>query len=132
MSKHKYDLPIILYDSECTLCNRFKQAIERIPGIESYRLVSAHDDQVYKRYPFLQKEKCLQILHVIDKNEEIFTGGDAINHLITHFPGIKKFSWLAESGMGKKAIDFFYEVANKYREYRYEECSGCKKKSPFT
>ncbi len=128
MSQHKkHPLPVLLYDSECVLCNRFKQALEHVSGAEILTMVSIHEDEIYNEFPFLSKEECHENLHIIDENGNIHIAGDAITYLTHKFPVVKNFAWLAETGMGKRAVDFFYQMANKYRQYSSKECEGCKK-----
>ena len=51
MSQHKkHPLPVLLYDSECVLCNRFKQALEHVSGAEILTMVSIHEDEIYNEF----------------------------------------------------------------------------------
>lgn len=128
MTTHeKYPLPLILFDSECDLCVRFKQTFERLPGSSQFHFVSLHDEDIYEAYPSLNKEECAEVVHLLDHNGEIHQGSEAISYLIHHFPTVKKFAWLIETGMGKKALDYFYIVANKTREKLQKRCGTCNK-----
>lgn len=120
-------LPIFLYDSECTLCNRFKMALEKLPGSDQLTMVSIHQKEVYAVFDSLDEERCHEIMHVIDDSGAILQGSDALSYLLKFFPGVAKFAWLIESGMGKKAIDFFYQKATEYRVSLLNGCPGCKK-----
>lgn len=120
-------LPLILFDSECPLCCRFKQALERLPGTERYNFVSIHEEKIYSIYTFLSKESCNKDLHVIDGQDKIYVGSEAIRHLVSQFPGTSKFTWLIESNMGKKTVDYFYKMADRYRESLLNWCSDCKR-----
>ena len=76
-------------------------------------------------FPQLNKEECLKEPHFIDENFNIFKGKEAITQIIKRFPHAEKFSWLIESGMGQKAIDFFNKVAKSLREEFIKDCKGC-------
>ncbi|MFI5391295.1 MAG: DCC1-like thiol-disulfide oxidoreductase family protein [Bacteriovoracales bacterium] len=115
----------ILYDENCGLCRRFKEALERIPGTEEISMVSVHDEKIYSTFPLLNKKECLEEPHFIDENFNIFKGKEAITQIIKRFPLAKEFSWLVESDMGQKAIDFFNKVAKSYREELNNNCKGC-------
>ena len=123
---NKYQLPIFLFDSECSLCVRFKQSLERIGALEKYNMLSLHDDHIYELYPELDKEKCLDAIHLMDENKQIFVGSDALEQLIKNFPAVSKFAWLIESEMGKKTLDIFYSLSNKYRDSLLNSCPKCK------
>jgi len=126
----KYKLPILLYDDECPLCLRFKQAMERLPGHENINKVSIHDKDVYGAHPQVTYEQCVMALHFIEVNGEVFKGGDAAAKLLHHLPGIETFAWLADSDMGKKAVDYFYKMADRYKKELQKPCPQCKRVHP--
>jgi len=115
----------MLYDENCGLCRRFKEALERIPGTEEISMVSVHDEKIYTSFPQLNKEECLKEPHFIDENLNIFKGKEAITQIIKRFPLAEKFSWLIESDMGEKAIDLFNKVAKSFREEFTKGCKDC-------
>lgn len=121
--------PVLLFDHECSLCVRFKQSMERLTMEKTIYYTSAHNPNVYEQFTNLEKEQCLKTIHLVldEKGEEVLTGEKAIEFLITLNPNIKKFTWLIESKMGQKALDFFYHAANKYRESLLNRCCGCRK-----
>lgn len=122
----KFKLPLIVYDDKCTLCVRFKLALEKIPGTEVYQKVPLSSEDIFKAYPQLDKEACHKEMHLIDSEQNIYRGSEAIKILITCFPAIGKFSWLVESKMGNKAIDYFYKMSNKYRDNLIKKCNNCR------
>ena len=126
--KNKYDLPIILFDSECSLCVRFKQSLDRIGASDKYNMISLHDEYVYELYPFLNKEQCQEAIHMVDENKQIFIGSDTLEQIVKNYPAVSKFSWLIESEMGKKTLDLFYSMSNRYRDSLLNKCPKCKNK----
>ena len=122
----KTSLPILLYDSECSLCRRFKTALENISNNE-IQIISIHNEDIYKSFPSLNPVECNKEIHLIIDHENILKGKDTINYLIKLFPGVKKFSWLIESNMGKKTTDLFYNFINKRRAVLHNRCSNCNK-----
>jgi predicted DCC family thiol-disulfide oxidoreductase YuxK len=116
---------IILYDENCSLCKRFKDALERIPGTEKIKMISVHDEHIYHSFPQLDKNECLKEIHFLDSNLNVFKGKDAVTQIIKKFPLAEKFSWLVESEMGQKAINYFNEVAKSYRDHLIKDCKNC-------
>jgi predicted DCC family thiol-disulfide oxidoreductase YuxK len=120
------NLPLLLFDDRCTLCLRFKQALERIPESGEIRMVSIYHQPIYEEFPHLNREECQKHVHFINEKGEIFKGEEAIAQLVIKFPIIKKFSWLITSGMGQKALRYFHKIAKSYREKLIKECKNCK------
>jgi predicted DCC family thiol-disulfide oxidoreductase YuxK len=127
MEGQKIELPILVYDDQCALCTRFAHSLKKVSGAEKINMISAHNEELYQHFNQLTAENCLSELHFLNEAEEVFTGPQAIEQLISLFPLVSKFSWLIESGMGKKALSYFYDMSNKYRESLLNRCTGCKK-----
>ncbi|EQC50768.1 thiol-disulfide oxidoreductase DCC family protein [Bacteriovorax sp. DB6_IX] len=125
--EEKLTPPILLFDSECPLCVRFKDSLTMLEGTEIITAVSIHDDEVYKQLPYLNKEECMLKVHYITSDNQVLVGEEAIEHLIKLFPLVHKFSWLIESNMGKKAVDYFHSMTNKYRKTLIKKCPSCTK-----
>lgn len=115
----------VLYDSECSLCNRFKKAIELIDTKKQVEFKSLYDPKVYVDYPELSEQRCLETLHLITSENEILEGPDAMSFLIKLLPGVKKFSWLMDSNSAKKASKAFYKRLNEMRIMKKRNCFTC-------
>lgn len=124
--KNNLEFPVLLFDHECPLCLRFKQSLEKVPGHEAITKISLHEEWIYEELPFLNKEHCEEALHLIVSPEKILIGPEAVEYLIKQFPQVKKFSWLLESAMGQKAVDYFYKMANNYRDSLRKRCHKCR------
>ena len=118
-------LPLLVYDSECSLCLRFTQALQRLPGTAHINKISIHEENLYKNFPDLSKEECHKVVHLIIEDKTILAGAQVLEYLIERFPGVSKFAWLIESNMGRKTIDYFHKVANKCRQSLIKRCSTC-------
>ncbi|RLA63994.1 MAG: hypothetical protein DRQ88_01080 [Epsilonproteobacteria bacterium] len=119
-------LPILLHDEKCSLCKRFKQAFERIPGTSHITFASIYDDEVYLKFPQIDPEMALRELHYLDASGEVYIGKDALSQLMIAFPLVKKISWLIEGNMGQKALSYFNQVAKNYRKRLIKDCNNCK------
>jgi Uncharacterized protein conserved in bacteria len=126
-SDYSFTPPIILYDKECHLCIRFMESFQRIPETNKYSFIPIQDENIFSTYPQLNQEECFETLHLIDKDEKIWKGGEAISLLIEQFPLVSKFKWLIEKDMGKKTVKIFYDVVNKYRKAIKRSCPKCGK-----
>jgi predicted DCC family thiol-disulfide oxidoreductase YuxK len=126
MTKEEFKLPLLIYDSKCSLCVRFTQALQNLPGTNKINKISLHTEELYSRYPLLNKEDCKKVIHLILENNEILAGPKVLEHLIELFPGVSKFTWLIESKMGQKTLDYFHKVANKARQSLIKRCPTCK------
>ncbi|TNF26862.1 MAG: DUF393 domain-containing protein [Deltaproteobacteria bacterium] len=116
----------LFYDSECGLCLRFKQALDRIPGTSQINKISIHEAEAFSNFPELTKQQCEKEVHLVDENGNILVGEEVIEYLISKFPGVEKFAWLLESGMGQKAVEYFNTIAKLTRETLRKRCSTCK------
>ena len=107
----KYQLPLILFDPECSLCTRFKQGLEYLD--KSLHFESARNDEVYAQFPELSRQNCLDKVHMITTDMKILSGQEVVDELLKTLPGVSKFAWLLDNDQGKKVKDFFY---NKVEE----------------
>ncbi len=117
----------LLYDSECTLCVRFKKALEILDNQDRMHYRSIYETAVYFDFPELNQAECEEVVHLIDSEGKIYRGSEVIEFLIKQFPGVKKFSWLLESDSAKKAMDVFYDQINDMRIMKKRKCFRCGK-----
>lgn len=115
---------IVFYDSECTLCTRFKQAIGLIDRENVVEFKSIHDESVYRDHPELTFEACEEEVHMIS-NGTIFKGGAVIEELVKVLPGVKKFAWLMDKDSSRSAMDLFYGQINDMRKMQKKKCFRC-------
>lgn len=120
--------PVILYDDKCALCTRFKDGLKFLDIHKHLDFTPlSQADEVYLKYPDLNKELCHETVHLIDENDNILKGAEVVEYLIKFYPGVSKLAWLVESEVGKKAIKFFYDKVNELRQSKVSPCSDCKK-----
>jgi predicted DCC family thiol-disulfide oxidoreductase YuxK len=117
-----YQLPLLIYDPDCPLCLRFKQALEFLD--KSLLFVSVQDSLLYDSFKDLKKEECLEKIHMITKEKKILKGIEVVDYLAETLPVVKKFSWLLENDQGKKAKEFFYQKVEELREITKKKNEG--------
>ena len=120
------DLPILIYDQECTMCNRFKQALENLPGSRDINFIPLQNEDIFKKYSILDPLKCADSVHLLVEENKVLVGPEVIEHLVKIIPGISKLSWLLDKEAGKKAVGLFYKSINEYRKSKWNPCKECK------
>ncbi len=115
---------VIIFDSECPLCTRFKQGLELMDFNKSIRFLSVQDEKTFEEFPELNKEHCLSEVHLVTSTREILKGHEVVEYLVKTLPGVSKLSWLLDTESGKKASQFFYQKVEELREI-IKEKEGC-------
>ena len=120
-----YQLPLILYDPDCPLCLRFKQGLEFLD--KNLHFVSAREDQIYQDFPELNRQVCLEKVHLITADKKILAGPEVVDFLVETLPGVSKFAWLLDNDQGKKIKDYFYQKVEELRELstKKDDCKEC-------
>ena len=123
-----YHLPLILYDPECPLCLRFKQGLHYLDN--NLTFASAREDEVYLQFPDLNRQACLEKVHLITSEKLVLSGPEVVDYLIKTLPGVSKFAWLLENDQGKKIKDYFYQKVEELRELstKKNDCNQCPRK----
>lgn len=121
-------LPLIIYDSECTLCTRFKQGLQRLDLNKNLSFISIHSPEIRNFNIYIDINEIHETIHLIDEDKNILKGPEVIPYLAKSLPAVNKLAWLLETNIGKKASDFFYEKVNQLRKSQLEECNHCNKK----
>ena len=121
-SNSKY---LIIYDTECPLCVRFKKGLSIMDIKNTITFKELTDQSIYLKYPQLTFEDCSEEIHMINPDGKVFRGGEVISQLMGEIPGASKLSWLIEKESSKKTLDFFYKSLNKIRTGTKEDCPKC-------
>ncbi len=119
-------LPLLIYDSECPLCVRFKQSLEKLDVNHRVQYVPLTHDEVFKTYQQLDPEKCRARVHYLTETGNVLTGGEVITELLKHFPGVGRMAWLLDSEAGKKTAEFFYQTVETLRQKAKADEESCK------
>lgn len=123
----KYKLPLIIFDSECTLCVRFTQALKALDQNNEIHYESLYNEELYQDFLELNLEDCQKEVHLIQEDQTILKGGEVVEFLIAKIPGVKKISWLIESKAAKGAMNLFYKKINSIRLLKKQGCKTCTK-----
>ena len=121
-----YQLPLVLFDPECPLCLRFKQGLGFLD--KNLTFVSAREEDVYTAFPELNRQECLEAVHMITVDKKILKGPEVVDYLVETLPGVSKLAWLLDNEQGKKVKNYFYEKVEELRELtnkKQSECEQC-------
>lgn len=118
-----YHLPLVLFDPECPLCLRFKQGLSFLD--KNLTFVSAREDEIYALFPELNRQDCLETVHMITADKKILKGPAVVDYLVETLPGVSKLAWLLDNEQGKKVKNFFYEKVEELRELSNKKDSDC-------
>jgi predicted DCC family thiol-disulfide oxidoreductase YuxK len=110
----------VLFDEDCTLCRNLAAYAERRAGA-SMKFISwqNHYNQDYSEPLFKNEAPVLRIF----TNGQMLDGPDAWTHLLTTFPDLSAFNWLAESlNLKAQAGSVLHKAGNVVRRL----CLRCK------
>lgn len=119
--------PVLIFDSNCPLCTRFKQGLELMDSSKRIRFVPLQDKDIFNEFLEITYEECSSQVHLITEDRKILKGPEVVEYLIKSLPCVSKLSWLLDSESGKKATQFFYQKVEGLKEIlkEKEDCNEC-------
>lgn len=122
--ENDFKLPLIVFDSECSLCVRFTQALKLLDIKNTLNFESLYNENLYKQFNELDRDECEKEVHLV-LDGEILKGPEVVEYLVERIPGAKKISWLIESEASKGAMNLFYKKINTMRLKQKKGCKTC-------
>ncbi len=96
----------VLYDGTCEMCVASIAAIARFDNSGAIDSLDLFDSKAYEQFPDLKREDLVRELHAVDDQGHVFRGARAINEILRHQRGLKRwlayawyvpgFAWLAD------------------------------------
>jgi predicted DCC family thiol-disulfide oxidoreductase YuxK len=96
----------VLYDGSCEMCVASIGAIARFDNSDSIDALDLFEGSVYEQFPGLKRADLVRELHAVDDQGRVFRGSRAINEILRHQRGPKRwlayawyipgFAWLAD------------------------------------
>lgn len=127
MSLQNTKLPILLFDSECTLCQRFQKGLEKLDRNNTITYISIHSEAVKELTHHFDLSQSNELIHFINIDGQVYKGAEIAPVICQLIPAAKKLTWLLETEVGKKATSFFYKKLQELRESSLNSCPKCKK-----
>ncbi|MEC7276747.1 MAG: DCC1-like thiol-disulfide oxidoreductase family protein [Bdellovibrionota bacterium] len=123
------NLPCLLYDPNCPMCLRFKQAISRMEFDTDLSFYPINDEEVLSEIDFIEPSSIEKEVHLlVSKSPQgVLVGHEVIEYLAKHNPTVKKLAWLLDTKVGEQASKAFYQSLNKIRRSLHNHCPKCKK-----
>jgi predicted DCC family thiol-disulfide oxidoreductase YuxK len=76
-----------IYDGNCIICNKTKAFITQLDHHQQVRFVDLHQiDYPSEEFPNITYEDVMGMIHVVDEQQNVYAGFDAIRHLLRLFP----------------------------------------------
>lgn len=129
--KRQTTMTTTVYDGNCVLCNTTKHLITLLDWLRRVEWVDLHDrDMVDARYPWLDYDRAMGEIHVIDGENDVYAGYYGVRRLLRDVPlGLPVWALLHLPGMeriGKRA--YGYIARHRYQINRFfgvELDEGC-------
>lgn len=119
--------PLIIYDSQCTLCVRFKQGLIHFSTLTQDNFIPLQEEIVYETFGHLglTKEKCQKEVHLIDDQNIVYMGPQVVEFLIPIIPAVSKLAWLIDQDKTSKVCEVFYNSINILKKNISTGCRTC-------
>lgn len=112
------------YDSECDLCVRFSQQVQRFDKDNLIRVIPL---EIYCQDSEIPCSDLFNELHFISDDGQILRGGEAIQKVIELIPAMAPLQHLVESKLGQVSSRGIYKVLDRLRWFRKRKCKKCRK-----
>ncbi|MEL6270381.1 MAG: DUF393 domain-containing protein [Chloroflexota bacterium] len=119
-----------VFDGNCVLCKSTKAFVTALDWFNRVEWLDLHNrDEVDSRYPWLDYERAMGEIHVIDSEEEVYAGYYGVRRMFRDLPlGLPIWAVLAIPGMdriGKRAYGYIarhrYEI-NRFFGVELDPC----------
>lgn len=84
--------PVLIYDGNCSICRGAVDWLRRRESSGAVEFLSCHDESLPSRFPFVDRNACLQAAHLVLPDGEILAGEKAAQELFLKIPG---YRWVA-------------------------------------
>ena len=83
---------ILIYDGECPVCVKTVDWIRARALPEAFGFLSCHSEELANRFPFIDKDACLQAMHLVLPNGTVLAGERAVPEILLRLRG---YRWTA-------------------------------------
>lgn len=97
-----------IYDGNCVICNSTRLMVTALDWLNRVEFLDLHNrDEVERRYPWLDYEKSMGAIHVVDSEDAIYEGYFGVRRMLRDLPlGLPLWALLHLPGtthLGKRA-----------------------------
>lgn len=83
---------VLIYDGECQVCVKTADWIRARSFPESFRFLSCHSEERAKQFPLIEKDACLQAMHLVLPDGTVYVGEQAAPEI---FRRLRRYRWAA-------------------------------------
>lgn len=123
---NKFKQPLLIFDPKCSLCLRIKRLLQLVDRQKKLTLVSLYTPGLFETYDNLSFDECYGKVHLIDENDGVHVGGQAVEYLLNNLSPFDKLAPLWEQKAVRMALAFLYEILNTYRLKKSPDCETCR------
>jgi predicted DCC family thiol-disulfide oxidoreductase YuxK len=116
----------VFYDQNCKICRNIKFALSVLDTDRHLIFHPIQNDQIYIDFPQLNYWDCRRTIHIIDQNNQIKNGEEAIEEILNIINILNKAKPVYQSPIGRIGVKLFYKYLNEYRLKLVSECDDCR------
>ncbi len=107
--------PLLIYDGDCGFCRRW---IARWQSLTGDRVEYAPFQEVASEFPEIPKEQFETSVQLIEPNEKVSSGAEAVFRTLAYVPGKQWTLWMYEKIPGAAAIsEWSYRLVARHRTF---------------
>jgi len=92
MMRSAKNMAVLIYDGECPVCVKAIDWIRDRSLPEAFRFLSCHSEERAKQFPLIEKEACLQAMHLVLPGGTVLAGSQALPEI---FRRLRRYRWCA-------------------------------------
>lgn len=121
-----FKTPLLIFDPKCSLCLRVKRLLALIDRENKVQLVSLYAPELFEAFDNLSFDECYGKVHLIDEDNVVHVGADAVEFLLTNLSPFNKVPFLWQREGVRVAMRLGYELLNTYRLKHAPPCERCR------
>ncbi len=82
-------MPVLIYDGECSVCRFAVDWIRTRMSPGAFEFLSCHDESLPARFPFVDRNACLQAAHLVLPDGKVLAGEKAAPEVFLRIPGYR-------------------------------------------
>ena len=79
--------PVLIYDGECSVCRGAVEWIRARSGPDDFEFFSCHAEDLPRRFPTIEKNACLEAVHLVLPDERVLVGERAVPEILLRLEG---------------------------------------------
>lgn len=123
---NQFQTPVLIFDPKCMLCLRIKRFLSLCDRKKKINMVSLYTPGLFEVFDNLSFDECYGKVHLIDEEDRVHVGAEAVEYLLVNLPPLDKGSFLWQRKAFRLAMHMGYEILNTYRLKHAPPCEFCR------